>query len=111
MLRSMYFERRYTTIICSDETGLRFEELPNVTMTPRGSRKVLVRSGGHEKTLFTVYLHGSMKLDEWGNVVSVKKEKPVILFKGATDGPVSRAIATAAGDRASIPPPRELQFI
>ena len=55
-----------------------------------------------KKTMFTVYLHSSIRLDNWGNLLSVHKERPVILFKGAEAGPVSRAIARAAGTDAGI---------
>jgi len=102
LLRSMFFEKRHTLIFCGDETGVRFEELPNVTMAEKGSQKVQVRTSGQEKNMFTVFLHSSMRLDDWGNLLSVQKEKPVIIFKGAEDGPVARQVAEAAGARAGI---------
>ena len=100
LLRSMYLNNRYTTIFCGDETGVRFEELPSVTMAPRGSQKVPIASSGQEKTIFTVFLHSSLGVDDWGNPKPVRKEPPVIIFKGAAEGPVSRSIAQAADGRA-----------
>ena len=98
----MFFEKRYTTFWCGDETGIHFEEMPSVTMASKGARKVTVHSTGGEKMMFTVFLGSSLRLDDWGNVVGVRKEKPVVLFKGAADGPVARAVAAAAAGRAGL---------
>ena len=39
LLRSMYLEKRDTTIFCGDETGVRFEELVPYTMAEKGSKR------------------------------------------------------------------------
>jgi hypothetical protein len=104
LLRSIYMEKRWTTIVCGDETGVRFEDLPNATMAPIGSKKVLIRTTGNEKNMFTVFLHSTLKVDDLGRAIRVEKGLPVILFKGAESGPVSRSIAEAAGDDAGILP-------
>lgn len=52
--------------------------------------------------MFTVYLHSTIVVDEQGTVKSIKKEKPLIIFKGAADGPVARSIAASAGNRAGL---------
>jgi hypothetical protein len=100
LLSSMYLEKRYTAFVCGDETGVRFEEVTPVTMNQRGAKKVTVRTTGQEKTMFTVYLSSMVQLDGNGVVMKCVKCKPLVIFKGATDGPVSRSVAAAAGSRA-----------
>ena len=60
---------------------MRFEDLPNVTMAPVGSKKVLLRTTGNDKNMFTVFLHFSLKVDDFGRPIKVEKGLPVILFK------------------------------
>jgi hypothetical protein len=92
----MYLEKRYTTFVCGDETGLRFEEVSPVTMSQRGATKVTVRTTGQEKSMFTVYLSSMVQLDGNGVVKKCLKCRPLVIFKGATDGPVARSVTAAA---------------
>jgi hypothetical protein len=102
LLRSMYLEKRYTTFVCGDETGLRFEEVSPVTMSQRGATKVTVRTTGQEKSMFTVYLSSMVQLDGNGVVKKCLKCRPLVIFKGATDGPVARSVTAAAAPWAGI---------
>lgn len=52
--------------------------------------------------MFTVFLHASMRLDDAGGLLWIQKERPVIIFKGAGDGPVARSASQLAGPRAGV---------
>ena len=72
------------------------EELPNVTLEKVGAKSVPIASTGGDKTMFMVFLASRMVVDGQGNIVHVTKEPPLLLFKGAPDGKISKEIATAA---------------
>ena len=77
-----------------------------MTMAPRGSKKVSIKTSGQEKSMFTVFLHGALEVDGEGKVIRCRKGKPQIIFKGAASGTISREIASVAGSRAGRRTPK-----
>jgi hypothetical protein len=98
LLRSMHKEREYREFICGDETGVRMEEIGGTTLETQGTKHVHIASSGGEKTLFTIFLASRLSIDGNGNIQAIKKEPPLILFKGAEKGKIQKEIAKAAQD-------------
>ncbi|EPS72038.1 hypothetical protein M569_02720 [Genlisea aurea] len=96
LLRSMHKEREYREFVCGDETGVRMEEIGGTTLETQGTKHVHIASGGGDKTMFTTFLASRLVVDGNGDVVSIKKEAPLILFKGAEKGKIQKEIAKAA---------------
>ncbi len=98
LLRSMHKEREYREFICGDETGVRMEEIGGTTLETQGTKHVHIASSGGEKTLFTIFLASRLSIDGNGNIQAIKKEPPLILFKGAEKGKIQKEIAKAVQD-------------
>lgn len=96
LLHSMYEQRGHRVFICADETGVRCEELPNVTMEQRGAKRVHLTSTGLDRTIFTVLLGSQMVVDKNGKVVSVTKLPPLFIYKGAKEGRIQRQVESVA---------------
>jgi len=92
--RSMHKEYKYKVFLCGDEiglfcffilcfivmfTGLRFEEVPNVTLEKVGAKSVPLSTTGKEKTMFTVFLASQVIVNAQGDVMKTTKEKPPLL--------------------------------
>ena len=111
----MFAERGCRVFLCGDETGVRMEELPGLTMEVAGAKDVQVQTTGGEKTMFTVFLASRMVVDEAGKILKVcsvldgensraiaccqvSKEPPLIIFKGAEKGRITAEIQKAKAE-------------
>ena len=50
--QALHRQRKYQRSFVMDETGVRMEDLPNMTMEKRGAKSVPLRTSGKEKTMW-----------------------------------------------------------
>lgn len=56
LMRSVWREHRNHVFFCGDETGVRMEDLPSVTLEHVGEKRVHIQTVGGDKAMFTVFL-------------------------------------------------------
>ena len=97
LLRSMHKAKKYKVFLVGDETGVRFEELPNTTLAHKGSKKVALRTTNMEKSMFTAWLSCAIIVDNDGTIVDIIKDPVVTMFAGVPGAKIAKEVATDGG--------------